>query len=359
MALENRRGRQENQAISAQVQGSSLRDILGPSRVIGKVVAEVERIAPTDFTVIILGETGVGKEVVAHAIHRLSHRAQDPFVPVDCGSIPPTLIEAELFGHEKGAFTGAERSQAGCFEAAQGGTLFLDEIGNLPANMQTKILRALQERLVRRVGSTTSIKVDVRVLAATNENLPGMVEKGDFRRDLFYRLNEFCIQVPPLRQRGEDIIYLARRFLELTGEELKKDNLEFSPAAVQEFLNHPWPGNVRELRNVVRRAVLLAEKFIEPEHLGLAVPGPGESPLLSPGETNRGGEDQDPFEGLPLKDIIRKTIVKTERKVLQQVLGETGGNMAEAARVLGVDYKTIRNKTREYQIVGFSKRDGP
>ena len=199
-------------------------------------------------------------------------RATAPFVPVDCGSLPTGLIESELFGHERGAFTGADRHRTGCFEAAGGGTLFLDEITNLPLDMQAKLLRALQERRILRVGGTTPIRLDVRVLAATNESLEALVAAGRFRRDLYHRLNEFAIAVPSLRERKEDLIYLAQRFLKSTCEELHKV-VEIDSAALDDLRRHSWPGNVRELRNVIRRAVLLAETSIGREHLRLEPSG--------------------------------------------------------------------------------------
>jgi len=317
---------------------------MGSSEVMRRVAADVARVAPTDFTVLITGETGAGKEVVARATHRRSPRAAGPFVPVDCGSIPASLIESELFGHEKGAFTGADHSRAGKFELAGGGTLFLDEISNLPLDVQPKLLRALQERTVWRVGATHATAVDIRVIAATNQALSTLVEEGLFRCDLYHRLNEFGIAVPPLRERREDIPVLAHHFFELTNRELKKKVGGFSEAAAEALLDYRWPGNVRELRNVIRRAVLLAEKDIEPRHLGLL--GPQASADLHPLDS-----EQVLDGSIPLREMVRHAVEVMERAVLARALRQTGGNKAQAARLLQVDYKTIHTKIRTYGIL--------
>jgi two-component system nitrogen regulation response regulator GlnG len=317
--------------------------MMGPSCHIERLFADVQRIAPTDFTVVLTGETGAGKEVIAHAIHRHSRRAAAPFVAVDCGSIAPSLMESDLFGHEKGAFTGAVARQTGKFEQASGGTLFLDEISNLPPPLQAKLLRALQERQVWPVGGRKAIKVDIRVVAATNRDLAAMVKSGDFRQDLYHRLNEFPIQVPPLRERREDIAFLANRFLALTNKELNKNVREISIAALEVLTAYAWPGNVRELRNVIRRAVLHANTHVDEKHLSLA----GLLTGCRPGRQ----EAKRPIAGVePLKEIVRRKTRQLERDVLIQVLSETGGNKAQAARMLQIDYKTIHTKIREYGI---------
>jgi DNA-binding NtrC family response regulator len=346
-AVETRRLKRENDNLRSQVGGDlSLRETMGPSEPIRKLLADVERVAPTDFTVVVTGETGTGKELIAKAVHRLSHRSAGPFVPVDCGSIPPTLIESELFGHEKGAFTGADQSRPGSFEAAAGGTLFLDELGNLPLLMQAKLLRALQERQVCRVGSKKPILLDVRVVAATNEDLADMVAAGKFRRDLYHRLHEFSITLPPLRERAEDVLHLAKQFLEQTRAELRKEPLTLDRQAEEMLLRYPWPGNVRQLRNVVRRAVLLAEGgVIGPAHLDalgmVGAPAPG---------TAGPERDAEITESVSFKALVRQSVAETERRILLQVLRQTGGNKAKAARLLQIDYKTIRSKAREYGI---------
>jgi two-component system nitrogen regulation response regulator GlnG len=309
-----------------------------------QVFAEMQRVAPTDFTVLITGETGAGKEVVARAVHRMSPRGSGPFVPVDCGSIPPSLVEGELFGHEKGSFTGADRCRPGKFEAASGGTLFLDEISNLPLHMQPKLLRALQDKQIWRIGGVRPLAADIRIVAATNQDLAALVRAGTFRRDLYHRLNEFSIVVPPMRERCGDVVSLANQFRELANHELKKGVHGFSEAAIQVLLSYRWPGNVRELRNVVRRAVLLADTEIEPQHLALL-----DSP--SDGAGSRPNELVERFDGsVPFKEIIRRAVVGVERQILIQVLTQTSGNKAEAARLLRIDYKTIHKKVKDYGL---------
>jgi len=327
--------------------GLGLRDLMGPSPTIQGVVTRIERVAPSDFTVIVSGETGVGKELVAHAMHDLSRRKSGPFVAVDCGAIPANLIESELFGHEKGSFTGADRSHVGCFEAAAGGTLFFDEIGNLPLAMQVKLLRALQERQIHRIGGTAAIRVDVRVVAATNENLTTLVKSGEFRRDLFYRLNEFNLVIPPLRDRPEDIIFLAKRFLDWTREELHRDVCVMTKEAVEMLLAHSWPGNIRELRNVIRRAVLLAEDRVDCEHLQLAGSNEAEE-----GRTQSDGADAARPGGVAtFKEIVQENTAEVEKAILLRYLRQTHGNLKEAARILRMDYKTMRTKAKQYQLL--------
>jgi two-component system nitrogen regulation response regulator GlnG len=342
---------------------------MGSSTPIRKVFAEIKCVAPTEFTVIVSGETGSGKELVARAIHRQSRHAAGPFVPVDCGAIQPNLIESELFGHEKGAFTGADRARLGIFEAASGGTLFFDEIQNLPLSVQTKLLRALQEKQICRVGGTRHLGTDTRVLAASNQDLPALAAAGQFRLDLFHRLNEFNIHVPPLRERRDDILYLARRFAHHACTELTKDLQGISREATEILMYYSWPGNVRELRNVIRRAVLLAETHIGPDHLRLAgvIPAQGVPPAAS---SHMGLEHLRPagalFEAEPqalhlpaaaefnghasLKELVHRSLVQVERAIIMQVLQRTSGNKAEAARLLHVDYKTISTKTKQYGI---------
>lgn len=321
----------------------SLRELMGPSDTIQKLTVAVKLVATTDFTVVIRGETGAGKELVAKAIHHLSYRSKGPFVPLDCGSIPPTLIESVLFGHEKGAFTGADRARVGKFEEASGGTLFFDEIQNLSMLVQMKVLRALQEREVYRVGGVQPIGLDVRVLAAANEDLMPLVKLGRFRADLYHRLNEFGILIPALRDRPTDTIYLAHRFMAQTCQELKKQTGGISEAVQEILLAHTWPGNVRELRNVIRRAVLLSNHFVCPEHLQIeGIDAAGDFP---------GFEAEEPAAGhRSLKDMMRQSTGQREREILVQALRQAGGNQAKAARLLQVDYKTVRTKTKQYGI---------
>ena len=292
---------------------------------------------------LITGETGTGKEVLARGIHSLSPRAEGPFVPVDCGSIPSTLIESELFGHEKGAYTGAVRTRPGKFQLASGGTLFLDEISNLPFSVQRNLLRALQEKQIWSVGGSRSIAVDIRVVAATNQNLPSMVQAKRFRRDLYYRLNEFCVTLPPLRDRQEDIVFFAERFLHQTEEELNKHVKGFSDDALEMLRSYNWPGNIRELRNAIRRAALRCDTHVRPQDLSIPHDGHGADRR----DLHEGGE----LNGrLSLKEIVRRSVAQVERQTIANVLRQTRGNKAEAARVLQVDYKTIRKKLKEYDI---------
>lgn len=316
----------------------SLRELLGPSDAVGQLIADVERVAQSNFNVIILGETGSGKEVLARAIHQSSSRRQQPFVPVDCGAIPETLLESELFGHERGAFTGAHQQKAGRFETAGGGTLFLDEIPNLPLASQAKLLRVLQDKVLYRVGGTRPVRVEARLLAASNLDLQRQVESGSFRRDLYFRLNEFVIHIPPLRQRRADIPYLARQFLEITNSELSKQVKDFSRGALGALLSYSWPGNVRQLRSVIRRAVLMAEKQITEQHLDLDQPPVGRRTAMEEESV------------LSLREIVKRQTICVEREVIAEALRRAGGNKAKAARRLQIDYKTIHSKVKEYGI---------
>ena len=320
-----------------------LRDILCPSAAVHRLVSEMQRVARSNFNVVILGETGSGKDLIARAIHQSSHCCQGPFIPVDCGAIPETLVEDELFGHERGAFTGANARQAGKMEAARGGTLFLDEIANLPLGSQATLLRALQEKTICRIGSATPIRIELRLLAASNEDLPNLIQTGRFRRDLYFRLNEFTILVPPLRERREDIVYLAQRFLQITNAELQKSLTGFSDSAIEAILSHSWPGNVRELRSCIRRAVLLADDVITEKHLEL-----GRTPERLPLDNDSSLPEERPDQ--PLKEIVRRHIIRVEREVILRVLQRTGGNKAKAARLLQIDYKTMHSKIREYGL---------
>ncbi|MBI3939349.1 MAG: sigma-54-dependent Fis family transcriptional regulator [Acidobacteria bacterium] len=328
---------------------AALCELMGPSDTVSQIARDIDRVAKSNFNVLITGETGTGKEIVAHAIHSASPRAAGPFVPVDCGAIPDTLLESELFGHEKGAFTGANGRTTGKFQVASGGTLFLDEICNLPLGSQAKFLRAIQDRVVYPIGSTKPVKVDVRLVAATNTDLHASTASGSFRGDLLFRLNEFCIEVPPLRERKGDIVYLARRFLNLASTELGKE-VQLSDDAIEELLLYDWPGNVRELQSCIRRATLLADGVISAEHLPVT-----ELRLFR----RNGARDSFPLPKLAqagarqysLRAIVRRSVVKAERDALVQVLRQTGGNKAKAARLLQIDYKTIHTKVKQYSIV--------
>jgi DNA-binding NtrC family response regulator len=322
----------------------SLVKLMGPSDLIRCLVAQVNRVAQSEFNVIITGETGSGKELVARAIHFTSARSRKPFVAVDCGAIPETLLESELFGHEKGAFTGAVALKQGKFEAAAGGTLLLDEIGNMPLSSQAKLLRVLQEKKMFRVGGLRSIDVDVRLLVASNKALEESVKSGSFREDLYYRLNEFTIRIPALRDRKEDIPYLAGRFLDATNLELDKSVGAVSEEAMAALMSHEWPGNVRELRSTIRRAVLLAGDEIRKEHVDM----PEMTKLTPQHESDMDGTQ---WKGVPLKEIVKRNVEAVEREVLMKVLQYTGGNKAKAARMLEIDYKTIHTKVRQFGLL--------
>jgi len=347
-ALNERALKRQLRRLSDHIQDeSSLREAMGPSDAVSRLISDVTRVAKTNFSVLILGETGSGKDLVAHAIHKLSPRCLAPFMAVDCGAIPETLLESELFGHEKGAYTGADKQKIGKFEMARGGTIFLDEISNMPLGSQAKLLRALQEKIIYRVGGTQPVSADVRVLAASNSDLHNLGESGSFRRDLYFRLNEFAIWVPPLRERREDILYLAKRFVDLTNPELQKNVKGFTQSAADDLLACNWPGNVRQLRSVIRRAVLLAEDVIGERHLGM------ECTLNQKRTPNPDCAQEIPRKpqgDLPLKEFLRGKMVVIEREILVQVLREAGGNKAKAARLLHVDYKTIHSKIRQYGI---------
>jgi len=325
---------------------SDLRERMGPSSAIEKLIGEILCVAKTNFTVVIEGETGSGKSLLARAIHGASTRAEAPFIALDCGAIPENLLESELFGHEKGAFTGAERRKPGKFESAKGGTLFLDEISNMPLASQIKLLCALQDKTIYPVGSTKAIEVDVRLLAAANCDLRAAVVSGAFREDLFYRLNEYSLYVPPLRERSDDILFLAERFREDSNRELNKCVRRFSDTARNLLLAYAWPGNVRELRAAVRRAVLLADELVFQEHLEIdsTVHNRGRHPAWTQPEPM-------PFEGLSLREIVRRGTESIERKALAEALQYTRGNKAQAARLLRVDYKTIHTKLKKYGIM--------
>jgi two-component system nitrogen regulation response regulator GlnG len=320
--------------------------LMGPSGAIGRLIADINRVAKSNFNVIILGETGSGKEVVAQAIHRAGPRAKGPFVPVDCGAIPEALLESELFGHEKGAFTGSVGQKPGKFQLADGGTLLLDEILNMPLSAQAKVLRTLQEKAIYRVGGTRPIAIDTRVLAAGNQDLEAAAAAGRFRVDLFYRLNEFTLEIPPLRQRKEDIIYLAKRFLDLTNRELHKNVHGFAEPAIQTLLNYPWPGNVRQLRSTIRRSVLLADTVVTESHLDILQENGQAAYRVAPPAWVQAVSTTN----LSLKEIVAQSTTAVEREVLLQTLRTTGGNKAKAARLLHIDYKTIQSKVKKYGV---------
>ena len=344
-AASERRLKQEMKTLSDQdMKTSHLRKKMGPSDAVTRIISDVNLVARSDFSVIIQGETGSGKELVARAIHENSSRAKEPFVPIDCGSIPEPLFESELFGHEKGAFTGAAAQKPGRFEVARGGTIFLDEISNMPMGSQAKLLRVIQEKQVLRLGSNRPIPVDVRIVAASNKDLLDSTLSAEFRLDLFFRLNEFPIVIPPLRERKEDIPYLAKAFLDTTNHELNKDVKGFSKSGVESLINYHWPGNVRQLRSVIRRAVLVADQMITEKHLDI-------TELEAPAQVHIPIVRETPArEDMPLREIVRQGARAIEREVLTDVLKSTGGNKAKAARILHVDYKTMFRKLKQHGI---------
>jgi DNA-binding NtrC family response regulator len=302
-------------------------DFVGASRQLAEVHALIRKAAPTDSPVLILGESGTGKELVANTLWRASLRRDRPFIPLNCASFSEHLIESELFGHEKGAFTSAVSTKNGLVEVADTGTLFLDEIGELPLPLQPKLLRFLDAGEFRRVGGTRAMSVDVRLIAATNRDLRGLIASGGFREDLFYRLNVITITIPPLRERAEDVPELARHFLRSCSRRAPCAARDFSPAALLALAGYAWPGNVRELQNVVERAVILCEsELIEPKDLGMAPP---------PAAAERGGAG---------------SLGEIEREHILRVLREAGGNQSRASQLLGIDRKTLYLKLRKYGL---------
>ena len=304
----------------------------------------VQRAAATDTTVLLEGESGTGKELFARSLHALSTRADAPFVAINCAAIPETLLETELFGHEKGAFTGAVARKPGKFEMAHRGTLFLDEIGDLPLSLQAKILRALEEKRFERVGGTSSVQVDVRLVAATNRGLRAQVAARRFREDLFFRLSVFPITVPPLRDRPGDIPLLARYFVDRFCRDMKKKSIALSPAALEQLVSYRWPGNVRELQNCIERSVILAEEdAIQPRHLNLTFKA-----------VERDPEPPNPLDDLnfdgSLSEVTRRALGVIEKMKIQQVLKEADDNKGRAAEPLQISYKMLLAKLKEHRL---------
>jgi DNA-binding NtrC family response regulator len=298
--------------------------LMGGSEAMRRILRAVGKAASTSATVLITGESGTGKELVARAVHYGSARSPAPFVPVNCGGIPDGLLESELFGHVKGAFTGATESRAGFFHAADGGTIFLDEVSETSVSMQVKLLRVLQDKEIRMVGSSRARKVDVRILAATNKDLLGLVKKGEFRKDLYYRLNVITIALPPLRERGDDILLLATHFAHQFATELGRTPAGFSRRALDVLKGYDWPGNVRELENVIQRLVLMTD--------GETIDAPDLPPLMR-------------FSALRTVGLER-TLAEVEAEYVSNVLASVGGNKTRAAEILGIDRKTLREKLR-------------
>ncbi|CCH55480.1 two component, sigma54 specific, transcriptional regulator, Fis family [Fibrisoma limi BUZ 3] len=329
------------------------RFIFGKSRAAEQLQKHVELIAPTNMSVIITGETGTGKEFVANAIHLKSKRGDKPFVAIDCGALSKELAGSELFGHVKGAFTGALSDKAGSFEYANGGTLFLDEVGNLSYDNQIKLLRVLQERKIRRIGSNQDIAVDVRIICATNEDLRDAVRQGRFREDIYHRINEFEIHLSPLRERKADIMIFAEHFLELANEQLDKDIIGFDDESREKLKEYYWHGNLRELQNVVKRAVLLTQgDYIEADVLPQEIISPQ---YLTPEDTGGAQVSYDPLRpGVPVisqpANNLKSVSESAERAAILKVLEKTGYNKTKAAEVLNIDRKTLYNKLKAYDI---------
>jgi DNA-binding NtrC family response regulator len=337
-ALETQNLTKEVESLRKQLDEKNIIDeAVGQSPEFSQVLKQVQIIAPTNMTVMIQGESGTGKEVICKMIHKLSLRKNQPLVAIDCGAIPDTLVESELFGHEKGAFTGADATKQGKFEQAHGGTLFLDELTNLTESNQMKLLRVLEERKVQKIGGKKIINVDVRIIAASNVKLHDSVQEGKFRSDLYYRLNEFHINLPLLKERKEDIPVLAKHFLEQANKELSKNIKGFSAEAAKMLLGYHWPGNVRELKNVVKRAVLLCvSDRISTEELGL------ESFSLTSSNITASGNDASGS----LEDATKQV----EKELILKALEQTGGNKIKAAKLLQMNRKTLYRKIKNLGI---------
>ena len=307
------------------------KNIVGTSKKIQLIYDLIEKVAPTDITVLLRGESGTGKELLAQAIHLHSLRKANPFVAIDVASLPSTLVESELFGYEKGAFTGAEARKLGKFELAQRGTIFLDEIGNLTSDLQVKLLRVLEEREIERVGGKTKTKLDIRLITATNTDLEKAVKKGTFREDLYYRINVFPIDLPPLRERREDIPLLIEYFLKEFRKRYNKKVRDVSSKVMKIFLNYDWPGNVRELKNAIESASLLADGIIQVKDLPLHL----QKAMMK--EEENGGS-------------LKKTAQQVEKEIIIGALEKNNWNKSKTAKLLKIDYKTLYNKIKQYQI---------
>ena len=315
--------------------------IIGESAALKRAVGETQKVATTDATVLLLGESGTGKELFARAVHHLSLRRDKPFVAINCAAIPETLIENELFGHEKGAFTGAADRRLGKFELANGGTIFLDEIGEMPLSVQGKLLRVLEERTIDRIGGRMPLAVDVRVVAATNKDLKTAAETGEFRLDLFYRLAIFPIEIPPLRQRGADIEMLAAHFAEKFGKEFRRRTMTLSDEAKTFLRLQPFPGNVRELANIIERGCILADsEILTAQDLGFNK----EQKTI-----NKGQITFTDFSG-SLSEVSNRAADIVEKRKIEETLAACGGNKTRAADALGVSYKTLLTKMKDFNL---------
>jgi two-component system nitrogen regulation response regulator GlnG len=333
--------------------------IVGRCAALQEVYKAVGRVAAQDVTVLITGETGTGKELVARAVYQHSRRAAGPFLAINCAAIPETLLESELFGHEKGAFTGADRRRIGKFEQCSSGTLFLDEVADMTTLTQAKLLRLLQEQRFERLGGNETVQTDVRVLAATNRDLGAEVAAGRFRRDLFYRLSVFTIHLPPLRERGDDLPLLVQHYLRRYGRELGKEIKAVAPEALELLRRYPWPGNVRELQSVLKQALLLATgPVLLPDFLPPALrPHPAEAPAVTAGPDGAATAADSGLEHFlderiraGSEDLYAEALRRLERSLLTHVLRHTGGNQLQAARILGITRGSLRAKLRDLGI---------
>jgi two-component system response regulator FlrC len=329
-------------------------EIIAADPAILAVKNRCERVAGTDATVLLTGESGVGKDVFAKQIHQLSERRNKPYVAINCAAIPENLLESTLFGYEKGAFTGAAKAQPGKFEQANGGTLFLDEIGEMPLELQAKLLRVLQDQVVERLGSLRSIHCDVRIVVATNQDLQQRVKDGKFREDLYFRLAVFPIRIPPLRERKNDILPLAEHFLVRYGRTMGRQGLKLSPASQNDLANYAWPGNVRELENAIQRALLLSDgDMIEPADIELHGSQTSAPPASSAHQTA--------LDGTPLAYVSDQESTASgaqdmdsiEREHILKVLKQVGGNRKEAVNILGLSERALRYKLKAYKEAGF------
>jgi len=316
-------------------------NMIGQSASMVRLLEIVEQVAPTEATILITGDSGTGKEMIANAIHANSNRKPAPFIKINCAALTETLLESELFGHEKGAFTGADRKREGKFLQADGGSIFLDEVSEMSPAMQVKLLRVLQERELTRVGGSEVLKVDVRVIAASNKDLKKEIQQGRFREDLFYRLNVVALALPPLRERKEDIPLLAQQFLRGFAAKNSKNVADFTPQGVQKLVEYPWPGNVRELMNAIERAVVLSRNtYLDENDLTLLMADDDSADRKNGSPTQPVG----PSGNLPLEEVEKRSILES--------LATCGGNKSEAARRLGITRKTLRKKLEKYESQG-------
>ena len=341
-SMEHTRLKEENRLLKESLgQHFDRRNIIGQSPAMINLLETVAQVAPSEATVLITGDSGTGKELIAGATHFNSHRKDGPFIKLNCAAITETLLESELFGHEKGAFTGAERRKDGRFSQAHGGSLFLDEVSEMALTMQVKLLRVLQEREFTRVGGENTIQVDVRIMAATNKNLPELIRKGAFREDLYYRLNVVGLEIPPLKKRREDIPLLAQHFLEMFAAKNQKGIKGYTPRAMDLLIRYDWPGNVRELMNAVERAVVLSQANFLSEKDFTIIRGSEVNPSDSAPDS---ADTQIMMDGVtPLEEVEKTTILNT--------LEASGGNKSEAARRLGITRKTLHKKLKAYGVM--------